>query len=136
MTGKYRKKLEKFGSLHPEIDLIYLFGSHAKGSAIKDSDLDIAILFNDSRNNNQLNYINEISRLLQMDDIDLLILNEANCLLSFQVLKHGRCIFSRTDKAKIEYETTTLRNYLDTAYLFSVHRKFVKKQLQQGDYFG
>jgi len=33
--------------IYPDIKKVYMFGSYAKGSSVKDSDIDIAVVFND-----------------------------------------------------------------------------------------
>ncbi|MFH1653215.1 MAG: nucleotidyltransferase domain-containing protein [Pseudomonadota bacterium] len=132
-----KKILSAYGQNHPEISLIYLFGSHACSRAMIDSDIDVAILFkNSSYNDDILKYIIDLSKALKTDKLDLVILNKSTPLLSFQVIRHGKCLYNISNASRVRFETQTLREYLDLTHIFEIQRNYVKKQINKGEYFG
>ncbi|MFQ5713611.1 MAG: nucleotidyltransferase domain-containing protein [Candidatus Scalinduaceae bacterium] len=81
---------------------VYLYGSIVTGKNVMDSDVDIALLtepYKDSVQSQRAKvcYQVEISRLIRRD-VDLVFLQEAGELLSFQILSRGQVIVE-TDKA-------------------------------------
>ncbi len=71
----------------------YLFGSQADGSARTDSDVDVAIYFEDSSLDAKLSIIHELQKLLHKD-IDLVSFNEVkNIFLLDDILSPHQRIF-------------------------------------------
>src|SRR5262245_8794448 len=71
--------------------LAYLFGSVANGKERLDSDLDVAVLFSNEIPKErygeiQVRLLTELVGLTHTNDVDLVILNDAPPLLSFQVV--------------------------------------------------
>jgi len=131
------KKLREFGGKHPEIGLIYLFGSRARGREIAGSDLDVAILSDENAPvRDKPGCILELSRTLSVDDVDMIDLSRAPLQLAFQIIKNGRCVFERRKGCRVPYEARILGEYLDAAVLFETHRRFIKEQIRKGEYFG
>jgi predicted nucleotidyltransferase len=106
----------------PEIKIAYLFGS-AKGGVVKDgSDLDIAFLLNKGTSLMiQFDIINELEALLKMP-VDVVILNKANSILAFEILKTGTRIIDKNTEDRTMFELKLFRNYLDSTYF--LHRRF------------
>ena len=59
----------------------------------------------------------ELSNLLQID-VDLVIFHQAQVLLQHQILKHGRLLYERDSKVRVQQETSARREYLETRFLF------------------
>lgn len=88
----------------PEIVSVYLFGSQAKGNQGKDSDIDIAILFDWENVPDQLELIEireELSQILN-NDVDLVCLNGSSPIIGMQVLKYGKLLFTNDPKKKLQ----------------------------------
>ena len=86
---------------YPEIELAFLFGSFAGGTATPESDVDIAILFRQApaycrREEIQAALSSAINR-----EVDLVVLNGASPILRMQVLKKGIILI---DDAKVYEE--------------------------------
>lgn len=99
-----------------DIKLIYIFGSYAKGTNDKNSDLDIAILLGEYTPFDKINLISELVRILGRDDIDVVILNNSNLILKFQVVKYGKIVYMVSEYEKVIFESKTMDEYMDMEY--------------------
>jgi uncharacterized protein len=102
-----------------EVDLTYLFGSHARGEAGPLSDIDIAVLFNPAvahgqYSDRQARLISDLMLICKSSEIDVVVLNEAPPLLKFLVINDGRLIFSTGELVRIAFETAARREYFET----------------------
>ena len=113
---------------HPEIEVAYIFGSLAQGKTNALSDIDIAII-TDSQQINNKNYrygykaeiLTDLIKLLKTNNIDLVILNEANTLLKHRVLRHGKLIYSKNERKRINFQIDTINKYNDYTQLIKPH---------------
>ena len=83
----------------PTVSAAYLFGSHAKGTARADSDVDIAVLFTTGlsfkeRFDLKLSLAGDLEELLTKQ-VDVVDLEEASYLLRHQVFLHGILLFEK-----------------------------------------
>lgn len=69
---------------------LWLFGSKAAGRERPDSDLDLACLFRDRPEPEELLEIRAEAEALVGRPVDVVDLDEASPILAWQVLKHGR----------------------------------------------
>jgi predicted nucleotidyltransferase len=107
--------LIRFFRSEEKILVAYLFGSHAKEAGTPMSDVDIALLLSEAPKSlleNYLYLVNKLSDILG-DRLDLIILNVAPPLLRHHVIKHGKVIYSRDEKARIIFEARAEGEYLD-----------------------
>lgn len=116
------KGLAGFFEGEGKILLAYLFGSYAKGSRGPLSDVDVAVLLSEEPGTSKelleyyLYLLNRLSEILG-DRVDLVILNVSPPLLKYQVIKHGRVVYSRDERARVGFEARSLREYLDLSRL-------------------
>lgn len=89
---------------------VWHFGSSLKN--IKNAkDIDFAILFKDSPLFEELvNLRIEIQKILNFEDIDILVLNRADIISRFEAI-YGLCIYSKNKNFTIEYISQTAREY-------------------------
>jgi hypothetical protein len=111
-----------------EIEIAYIFGSIARGTESALSDIDIAILIDDQQiNEDKFRYgykaeiLADLMKILKTNNVDLVILNEANTLLRHRVLYHGKLIYSKNEKKRIEFQTNTIDKYIDFKELMKPH---------------
>ncbi len=126
--------LENIFSRHDEIIAIYLFGSHARGYARTDSDIDIGILLSDDKLGSGL-YPVQIARELKNNcktkqDVDVRILNKGTLRFLNQVLK-GKLLLCRDDKKRIEFENSVISRYLDFKPIFNEYDRMRKLRVLQ-----
>ncbi|WP_287584359.1 nucleotidyltransferase domain-containing protein [Candidatus Borrarchaeum sp.] len=103
------------------VELAYLYGSTVEKKEGKLSDIDIGVYLNDKldkgeRFNLRLKLLSEISLLLKSDKIDLVIMNDTQIVLNFEIIKANSPIFIRNREKKIELEHKIMSKYLDRRY--------------------
>jgi len=120
------------------IILVYLFGSVANGKEGILSDVDIAVLLDESlskkeRFDLQLKLISDLTAVLKINNLDLIIINEAPLSLCYEIIKANYPLFIRNKGEKIDFEHKILSEYLDRRYYEKrAADEFLKKVAQRG----
>jgi predicted nucleotidyltransferase len=102
---------------YPEVALVYAFGSRVKNQSGPLSDYDFGVYFviNDRERifELKLKLLDELSRFLKTDAIDLVILNFSdNPVLNYQIIREGEVIFERKPY-RLLLEPKVLNIYFD-----------------------
>ena len=124
-----KQRLVDYFSARPEIKFAYIFGSTAKGMTTCLSDIDIAIFvdFNIMKRHYPYGYkasvLTDLLKLLQTNDVDMVILNSASCLLKHRVIRDGIVIYSCSEKDRINFQVRTIDEYIDLKHLLEIHNK-------------
>jgi predicted nucleotidyltransferase len=113
-----RQPLQCLFKQHP-VCLAYLFGSQATRRTHPSSDVDVAILLDESLTSDErfaerLRLLGDLSRIFGTDHVDLMLLNEASPLLAYETLRHGVLLYCADARTRIEFQVRTLRAYEDT----------------------
>lgn len=98
---------------NPRILIAYLFGSRIK-KADQSSDIDIALYT--SKNFSWEDYYilyGEFLKALRSDRIDLVWLNEADPILSFEVIKYGKVLIYKNVDLLNDFELKHKKRYYD-----------------------
>ena len=95
----------------------YLFGSVAADKDNPYSDVDIAVLYDDSvapseYTDKQIDLSVELSRLLDRN-VDIIILNNAGPFLKFQVIQNGARVYENPARNSRAFEAYSLIEYFD-----------------------
>ena len=100
---------------NPHIIFTYLFGSLAKGKQQLLSDVDIAVYLKQGANlvECKLAILEKLIDILQTDEIDLVILNEANLPLVINILKNKKIIIDKEPFTRHIFESLAMRKYFD-----------------------
>ena len=117
--------------------LAYLFGSHAKGTARASSDVDIAVLlpydtprskFFDVR----LALTNDLMDLLHKNEIDVVVLNEATPLLSYEIVVNGKVLYEdQVLHPKVDFIVRTSKRYADTAHFRKLSLQYLTARIER-----
>ena len=95
----------------PKITSAWLFGSHARGQARPDSDVDIAILVTEPLSTDELIRLSsKLSWETSQDRVDLVVLNEAPPILAFEAIS-GINLLCQDETAQAEFASLTCRLY-------------------------
>lgn len=109
--------------------LVILFGSAVSGKAHRNSDIDIAFLF--ERPVDILELTNTVIRLLHVNNVDIVDLRKANPLLKFSVVRKGKLLFEKNSGVFNEFCSLAFRMYVDTKKLREGHAVFIKNYLKE-----
>lgn len=100
--------------------LAYLFGSHARGTADAESDIDIAVLADphlpaEARAELRLHLMQTFAEALHVpvERLDVVVLQDAPLLLRYNVVRGGRPLFTRDAAARRAFERSVERSYDD-----------------------
>ena len=121
------QKLREFFSKVEGVTLAYLFGSTSRREANRLSDIDIAVLFDDTLLQKeafdlQLELIGELTGLLKTNNVDLVIINDSPLLLTYNIIREG-IILKSDEPVRVKFETKIMSRYLDERYHIQRHAK-------------
>lgn len=129
---KLKKELKK----DKNILFAYIFGSYGKGKITPLSDVDIAVYLVNVKEyfNEKLKIIGKINEILETDEVDLVILNEANLSLQFEVIKTGELLFCKNKNLRIKFITKVVDLYCDFEYHRKIQNYYLMKRIKEGRY--
>ena len=64
--------------------------------------------------------LSDLIKSLKTNNVDLVILNEADILLRHRVLYFGKLIYSKNEKKRIEFQVDTINKYNDFKQLIKL----------------
>jgi len=127
--NEIQKILKEYFKTHPEVEVAYVFGSLSQGKINPLSDIDIALLIDRNKIKEETypygykaEILADLVQLLKTNNVDLVLLNEANPLLRHRILYFGKVIYSRDERKRIKFQIDTINKYNDYKYLFKWHR--------------
>ncbi len=97
---------------------LYVFGSSANNRKTRESDIDIAVIIDESGLNKR-NFEHfrkmyyEASPRFSVRPVDIVILNTAPPFLKYQVLKTGKVLFDKKKKLRARFTERAITEYLD-----------------------
>jgi uncharacterized protein len=132
-------RLTDFLNSRGEIIAAYIFGSSASERLTALSDIDIALLVAnniDSRDYGKLklDIINGLIETFSFDRFDVVILNAAPPLLTHEIIKKGKLLFSRDERQRIEFTARETRHYLDTIHLRKIQDRVLHAKIRRRDF--
>lgn len=99
--------------------------------------MDIAVLLGsevcrDRYGTIRVELIGELMSVFESNKVDVVILNEAPPLLTYEgVIRGGRLLFERHRLARIRFEVRAFQEYVDTAPLREIQSRCLKKAIQE-----
>lgn len=109
------------------LQLILLFGSHASGKLHKQSDIDVAFLFD--RPVDILALTNKVIKLLHTNNVDVVDLSRASPLLKFSAAKNGTLIYEREAGVFNQFYSLAFRIYADAKKLREAQKSVINSFL-------
>src|SRR3989338_2752421 len=91
----------------PYVEAIIMFGSHARGTARQDSDIDIAVITKGATEEQEWDIIEKTNEL------DINTFSRLPLPIQFRIIKEGKTLFIRNKKVFEEVQLKTIRNYFD-----------------------
>ena len=109
-------KLKRYFGGRPEVLFAYLFGSCAAGLEREESDIDIAVYFNPLNKRAEYEKRQEypqeseirfdLVRMLETDNLDLVVLNQAYPVLASSIIEYGIPIVIKDENLLLEFLST------------------------------
>ncbi|MFH1014636.1 MAG: nucleotidyltransferase domain-containing protein [Nitrospirota bacterium] len=111
LTEEQINLLKEFLNKDANVDFALVFGSYAKEMQKKESDLDVAIYFeNPLEGVELLRYINRLSELAGKE-VDIAVLNRASAFLRHQVMKYSSPLIIKNHLTYIRFREKTMIDY-------------------------
>ena len=110
------------------LQLVLLFGSLVSGKVHKQSDIDLAFLFN--MPDDILALTNRVIRLLHTDIINVVDLRRASPLLRFRIAKTCEILYERERGLFNEFYSLAFRMYVDTRKLRDAQATAIRQFLE------
>jgi len=140
MTGKdFKEALPKVREYLESCDFLvasYLFGSWAVDEQRADSDIDVAILFDEGidpkkRRDLERDVFFELTRLWRTDRIDLQVINELPPSLRYRIIHQGIRLSDNRPEKRVEFEVQTDAEYWDFQWLEEEYDRYALKRLRK-----
>ncbi len=127
-----KQKLSAIFSQYPEIELVYLYGSHAKGAERLGSDLDLAV---SARTGDyaglKLDLLERLS-LRGFEKLDIAFFQQATPLLRFQMVRQNQLLYCRPNISSGALFSRCLNDYFDLEPTLRVQRAAYKERILHG----
>ena len=132
ISDEIRKYFEE--NAKGEMDAVLLFGSHAKGEAGTQSDVDLGFLFHDEPDYLRMGY--HTARLESILDrrVDSVLLNDLerkNPLLAHEIAEGHRVVFLSHSERYVAFKTRAILFYLDTLPLIEANRESLRRRIRK-----
>ncbi|MBW2615838.1 MAG: nucleotidyltransferase domain-containing protein [Deltaproteobacteria bacterium] len=128
-------------SKHKAVLAAYLFGSVVKETQGKPSDIDIAVLLDDTHSQSFpiLSFISSLEKSMGCR-VDVVVLNRAGEVLKYEVRRSGKPVFERSPEARKRFEIYGRKTYEDFLFygrktyedFLYLHKRYVNKVLYGG----
>lgn len=116
---------------YPDIQAVYLFGSHTEGRTHTESDLDLAIVpRHPALRDRRLDILADLARY-GFCQVDLVFLDTEDIVLKYEAVRQNRLIY-RTEDFRGEMYSRIVRQYLDFLPYLRVQREAFKRRVFLG----
>lgn len=131
------EKIERILSSYPKIQFAYLYGSFAMCAERSWSDLDIALLLEDSVAQTtffdlELEISKKIDAALPGVESDVRIFNLAPLNYKIQIVQNGKLIFSQDETKRVDFETRVRSEYFDFLPLRLTYQNAFLEGIEKG----
>lgn len=118
-----------------KVTLAYVFGSQVDGTASRNSDMDVAVLFSQEltktqRFNLRLLIIGKLEKMFK-HRVDLVVLNDLRSLFfKYVIISEGELLFRASEEEYLDFECKLMGEYFDfKPFLDLQNKNYVKSSL-------
>ncbi len=125
----------------PNLQMLILFGSRARGEHRPDSDWDLGISYDEANrqthikeiSNDYLTSLSILSELFEInrDLIDLIELDRCSPLTKYQVARDGKLIYEKNTGDFLKFRVRAWKEYADTAKFRKIQKDSIDLWLKQ-----
>ena len=132
----FNKQIERITNLLKEkieCEAIILFGSYARETQTKESDIDIAFKTNKRiKAQEKFELVQELEEMLKID-VDLINLDDITDVFRYEILMNGKTLYCKDDFQFDMYKLDMYREYLD---LNESRRSIIERVKNGGTIYG
>lgn len=134
LTEDQIKQIRDYFAKQKDVVAVYLYGSFAKGTISKRSDIDLGVVFEGEVDlYHRLGQIySDLPKLHIEPDVRDLNLNYSPVYL-LNVIQ-GRLLYSRNENKRVEFEVEVMRRFYDTQILRNTMLTYMRRRLDEGTY--
>jgi predicted nucleotidyltransferase len=114
----------------PSVRLAYLFGSAARDDMHPRSDFDFAVLLDDGSIDAYCRLWADLREALGTSRLDLALLDHADPVLGFEVIREGRLVHARSAEDLNAFERRAWHRYQDTRRLRAIGDAYLKARAE------
>lgn len=119
--------------------LLYLHGSHARGTQGRLSDIDLAVLLEpgaarDRRSRSDVCFA--LEEVCRRDDVDFVYLNSAGPIIKDRVVRSGRLVYARSELTRARFEAGAIKESLDFRHFSETYDRALFRQIREGCFLG
>lgn len=130
MDPVLRDRVRAFFDEVPAALAVYVFGSTARGTARSGSDVDVAVLFDETPASTlmgpRLSLEGRLAKTLD-SEADLVVLNTASADLVHRVLRDGELVVERDRSRRIQFEVSKRNEYFDLQPIRDEYRRMTAR---------
>lgn len=139
LSSKDNDSLAQYFRAQGSVQIAFLFGSQARDGAGPLSDVDLAVLLDDTVDpKNYFNYKVEMTAdlmgVLGRNNVDLVVLNQATPLLKYQVVRDGVVLFEKAGILTQDFVVLSLREFMDTKHLRDIAEYYLFKRINSNQF--
>lgn len=143
MAGKGETRAEVIRAAFDGDDAIaavYLFGSHARGTATRLSDIDIGLLLAPDVDPSRyfslrIEYTARMMDRLGTERVEVVVLNDAPLHLAYEAVARGMLLSDRQPRYRAAFEADRIGRFLDFKPFLAVHLRAAREHLKKGTFF-
>lgn len=104
----------------------YLHGSQVKDYALPKSDVDVAVVVEDKRKIDILDFTAKLIKAIHLKNIDIRVVDkESSPLFLFSLVRDGVLVFEKDRKKRLSFETFAMKNYYYTDRIRKIYRSYL-----------
>ncbi|UMZ74972.1 type VII toxin-antitoxin system MntA family adenylyltransferase antitoxin [Natranaerofaba carboxydovora] len=129
------KKLDEFFQKEESVACSYLFGSRIKEKARDNSDIDVAILFEEGiplmkRFDKRLEYAYRLQELFDGVEVDVVDLESCDLYFIYQVLSQKKIVHEKNINRRVTFEVINRKKYFDMKHFYNTYNsKMLERRL-------
>ncbi len=129
-----KKTIKKYFTNQPQVVAVYLYGSRVANYNNNNSDLDIAVVVKNTNGIDYGEFSLQVNQMFPDYETDLrIITKDTSPTFIFQVIKNNQCIYQKSDREKVQFESRALSDYYDGAHLRDIYDSYLKSYFVKGN---